>query len=57
MALMIELMRTFLGYCVNCRRPSVVGEFKLFGWQHGFNLCQTCIEGLAQKLQNAEVPK
>jgi hypothetical protein len=54
---MIELMRTFLGYCVNCRRPSVVGEFKLFGWQHGFNLCQTCIEGLAQKLPNAEVPK
>jgi hypothetical protein len=38
----------------NCRRPTYVGEFKLHGWQHAFNMCQSCLEGLNAKV-GAEV--
>jgi hypothetical protein len=46
----IELLRTFLGYCLNCRRPAIVGEFQIHGWHHKFNLCDTCIERLRKQL-------
>lgn len=51
---MIELLRTFLGYCLNCKRPAAVGEFKLQGWQHTFNLCDSCLGNMQKKLQDAE---
>jgi hypothetical protein len=51
---MIELLRTFLGYCINCKRPAAVGEFKLQGWQHTFNLCDSCLSTMQKKLLDEE---
>lgn len=51
---MLELLRTFLGYCQNCRRPTIVGEFKIAGWQHVFNLCSMCLQKRTDELIKAE---
>ena len=50
---MIELLRTFLGYCHSCRLPALVGEFQLVGWKHKFNLCEPCLQMQARKLEDA----
>jgi hypothetical protein len=47
---MLELVRVFLGYCHDCRQPKVVGEFKLPGWHHAFNICDTCMQKKTDKL-------
>lgn len=47
---MLELIRVFLGYCSNCRLPKMVGEFKIIGWQHVFNLCDSCLKKPYDKL-------
>jgi len=47
---MFELIRVFLGYCLNCRRACMVGEFKLAGWRHVFNLCDFCLKEQREKL-------
>ena len=48
-------MRTFLGYCLNCRRPAIVGEFQIQGWQHRFNLCESCVDRLKKQLSETSV--
>ena len=47
---MIEHLRTFLGYCGQCGQPGTVGEFRLRGWQHAFNLCSTCLGKLTDAI-------
>jgi hypothetical protein len=49
---MLELIRVFLGYCMDCRLPTVVGEFRLPGWKHSFNCCTSCLQKQIQKLHN-----
>lgn len=51
---MMELVRVFFGYCFNCRRPALVGEFKLPGWQHVFHMCSGCMRRTTEKLVNEE---
>lgn len=51
---MFELIRVFLGYCMNCRLPKVVGEFKLLGWKHSFNLCSICLRERKEELEKRE---
>jgi hypothetical protein len=52
---LLEIMRTFLGYCLNCRRPAIVGEFQIQGWQHRFNLCEGCVDRLKKQLSETSV--
>lgn len=52
---MLELMRIYLGYCLNCRRPTIVGEFQLFGWRHRFTLCDVCIGEMQKKVVDKSV--
>lgn len=47
---MLELLRCYLGYCSECRMPTVVGEFTVQGWKHRFTLCSSCIGTLKCKL-------
>jgi len=49
---MLELVRTFLGYCINCRLPKIVGEFKLLGWKHTFNMCDQCMQTQTERLRS-----
>ena len=51
---MLELLRVFLGYCINCRLPKIVGEFKILGWKHTFNLCSGCVQAQANKVVEQE---
>jgi len=52
---MFELVRVFLGYCINCRRACTVGEFKVAGWHHVFNLCEHCLQKKIEELNRASM--
>lgn len=52
---MLELLRTYLGYCSSCHMPKMVGEFALAGWRHRFNLCTECLAVQAKRLEAAAV--
>ena len=47
---MLELLRCYLGYCIECRLPAFVGEFKLAGWHHRFTICSPCLKKKHDKL-------
>ena len=47
---MLELLRIYLGYCSECRLPTMVGEFTVQGWKHRFTLCSACVGLLKAKL-------
>jgi len=51
--LMLELVRTYLGYCSDCRLPRRVGDFKMPGWRHVLPLCDVCLQRLVDKLRAA----
>jgi len=51
---MLEMVKVYLGYCFNCRRPAMVGEFKLPGWKHVFPMCSYCMQSIADKLVKEE---
>lgn len=51
---MLELLRTFFGYCSSCHMPKVVGEFKVAGWNYVFNICDACMQKRTDQLIKAE---
>lgn len=49
---MFELLRVYLGYCLQCRRATVVGEFKLSCWKHSFTMCSSCLGAAGKGVDN-----
>jgi len=50
---LLELIRTGLGYCSQCRFPKWVAVLKVQGWPHEFGMCSECIAGLAKRTADA----
>jgi len=47
---MIERLAVEMSYCDQCRRPTIVGVFKILRWQHTIRLCSTCLRSLADEI-------